>query len=199
MTAANKKGVNRYRYLDEHKNYCFKYYYKMFGKDDASYKSVVAKIAYYKNSKKNYMDKRLYSYVMYELINRLLFMMLEEGEIIIMPGIGNLMIVGEKKKPYIDKDGNVVIRNKKNMSATFKLWKKNPELRGKKYIYYMNEHTDGYYYRTHLQRNKNLKNLKFFKPTSKKRFRVIMYNWLIDKNRTVDYIKLGKNKRLEYV
>jgi len=59
-------------------------------------------------------------------------------------GLGTLCITKYKQRTKVRRDGT--INHKINYAETVKLWKANPELRKKKYIYADTESTGGYVY-----------------------------------------------------
>lgn len=76
-----------------------------------------------------------------------------------LPKINMLLQVLKHKSDPIRNNGEI---NPKSFSvdwkATRQFWLNNPELKNKKYIYHLNDHTDGYIYRVTLKRR-----LPFFK------------------------------------
>ena len=79
--------------------------------------------------------------------------------------MGTIQIIGKQRPLSIDENGN--IKGIVDWGETTKLWKNNPELKYKDYLYYENDHTDGYMYKiTWSYRNARgkYKLLYVFKP-----------------------------------
>ena len=65
--------------------------------------------------------------------------------------LGNLQLYKEKREVYINEKGEVINDLPINHRETWKLWHKNPELKNKTYIRYVNKHSDGFMFRTSYQ------------------------------------------------
>lgn len=75
------------------------------------------------------------------LANKLLL-----GKRVTLPNImGSLCFLGKKANFKFDENGNIK-GLPINWGETNKLWKDKPELKGKNYVYFTNEHTEGYIY-----------------------------------------------------
>lgn len=62
-------------------------------------------------------------------------------------GLGELIVTKKKKSVFLNEEGNVVNDMPVDMAETYKLWRENPSLKGKRFVRYMNDHSDGYQYR----------------------------------------------------
>lgn len=115
---------------------------------------------------------------------------LAKGEpIYLKKQIGNLQLYKEKREVTINEKGEVLNKLPINLPETFKLWKQRPELKHKKYIRFLNKHSDGFYFSFSYQLSKaNYKykyvyNFKFNATLKKKLYKNII-------NKEVDaYIK----------
>lgn len=115
---------------------------------------------------------------------------LSSGEpIYLKKQLGNLQLYKERREVSINKDGEIVNNLPINLPETFKLWKQKPELKHKKYIRFLNKHSDGFYFSFSYQLSKANYPNKFiynfhFNATLKK----MLYKNILDKK--VDaYIK----------
>jgi|AntDeeMinimDraft_6_1070357.scaffolds.fasta_scaffold05246_3 hypothetical protein len=68
--------------------------------------------------------------------------------------LGNLQLYKEKRRVYIDENGELVNELPVNWTETFKLWKNKPDLKNKTYIRYTNKHSDGFVFTTSYQISK---------------------------------------------
>lgn len=90
---------------------------------------------------------------------------LDGNEIVFPSNLGTLSIVGEKQKIRYDEDGNIT-GLPVDWKSTREMWEESPETKNKKYVYFLNSHTDGYRYKYVWNRNtaivkyKNLYTLK---------------------------------------
>jgi len=81
--------------------------------------------------------------------------------------LGTLRPEKELRELDIKEDGTIINNLPINKAETFKLWRKKPELKGKTFIRYTNQHSDGYYYtlnwiRSHAKfKNKLIYNFQF--------------------------------------
>lgn len=86
------------------------------------------------------------------------------GEHIEIPKVGKFGIIGKK----VNLNPKGTHRGGVDWPLTMDLWERKPETRNKKFIRYMNDHTDNYYFRFAWSK-KNVKNrfkdLFNFKPT----------------------------------
>lgn len=63
-------------------------------------------------------------------------------------GIGSVKITKFKVKNKFKENGSLDLnRYKKDWKSTYELWDENPELYGKTFVYYTQEHTEGFSYR----------------------------------------------------
>lgn len=102
-------------------------------------KTVAKKAQKFKISRKEYKD------ICKEYIKVIVNLMLEKGQTIKLPyGLGELKI---RRSLTIPEFGLAKSDRKLKIDwfNTNKLWKDNPELRKVQYVYYLNEHSDGWY------------------------------------------------------
>ena len=80
---------------------------------------------------------------------------IHEGETVSLPaGMGQIEIVGQKKRVTVDEDGQIYGLST-DWVKTFKLWNDNPEAKiKKKRIYHFNEHSKGIRYRFAWTKNR---------------------------------------------
>lgn len=109
-------------------------------------------------------------------------------------GLGSLKVVKKKKNGYIlDDEGNVIEKDLViDRRRTWQLWKNNPKAReDKKYVYHLNEHTDGYVYRFFWDRKgvsvQNITSYKFNTIRANKRW---LYSILTDEDLEVDFFEI---------
>lgn len=80
---------------------------------------------------------------------------LYEGTYFTLPyKLGDFYIRKYKPLVKIDKDGNIVMTNRRSVDykSTNQLWKDYPELKHKQRVYYDNLHTDGYMFKFNWRR-----------------------------------------------
>lgn len=101
---------------------------------------------YYRNIHKGTILKPMYRKIIKDFFIELTKSLIKGSFISIPYGLGNLYIGKYKPSIAINKDGKAYVKGNKavDYKATKALWKTNPELKSKKYIYYENTHTDGY-------------------------------------------------------
>lgn len=121
---------------------------------------------YLKNSSNKSLEKS--EYIKYNnLFNKFLISKVLQGfEVALPKDIGTLSVIGNKQKPRLDSEGNI-IGLAPNWVETNKLWKENEEARkNKKIVYFMNHHSDGVKYRYLWSRAKvSLKNKTLYSLT----------------------------------
>lgn len=90
-------------------------------------------------------------------------------------GLGNLMLNKFLPKVELGEDGKIKKNNLMvNYHATRQLWDKHPELKHKKYVRFLNEHSEGYVYSLYFQASKatnkfkSIYNFKFNATLKKK-------------------------------
>ena len=183
----------RARHTEAHKHYkewLIKQYVPEHKLDDLPPKNTGSFLCRYKETRNKFLDYSKYNDVLNDILDNMMDLMIYDGMLIDIPYLGTLGVVGSRKKPRLDKNGKLIVYNKINKYATFNLWKKEPELKGKKYIYYMNEQTNGFTYRTHWFKSASLRNHKFYKLKTSKYFKKCLHEWILSPNREFDYYKL---------
>lgn len=112
--------------------------------------------------------------------------------------LGVLSIIKIKRNQCeIDENGNL---NKSGMvidrPRTWALWKVNPKAREeKKYVYHLNEHTDGYLYKYSWEKKgANVPNIMSYKFNPIRANKKWLYDVLTDEELKVDYFEI-KNKK----
>lgn len=88
--------------------------------------------------------------------------------------LGNLRLTKEKREIRVDEEGNIINNLPINLPETLKLWKAKPELKQKKFIRFINKHSDGYLFRLSYQiskanyKYKNIYNFRYNATLKKK-------------------------------
>ena len=76
--------------------------------------------------------------------------------------LGNLYLNKEKKEVFLDSNGKIINKLPVNIRDTSELWKTNPELKGKVFVRYINDHSDNCVFSLHYEvskavfKNKNI-------------------------------------------
>lgn len=84
-------------------------------------------------------------------------LIVEEGfEFSIPYGIGKLAVYKYKPEIKPRKNNPKLLTLPINPRATAELWRKSPELKGNKYVYYLNNNTDGYICKPFYTKNKDM-------------------------------------------
>lgn len=97
-------------------------------------------------------DRKLYRSVVNDLFLFMRETLFREGIVKIPERLGSIYIIGIKNKLKFDDKGRVCNR-KPNWFETKKLWEEDEEAKkNKQLIYYMNEHTDGVFYRSNWKK-----------------------------------------------
>lgn len=105
-----------------------------------------------------------------DLFNTKLINEVYKGAYVTLPyTLGDLFIYKYKKKIYFDSEGNILNKNKSNLTdykATKELWKEYPELEHKQWVYYDNSHTDNFKFAISWKRYHTIRMHKLynFKP-----------------------------------
>lgn len=98
-----------------------------------------------KKAQKFKIGEKEYKEISKEYINTIVDLMLEKGQVITLPyGLGDLKIRRSLTIPEFglsNSDRDLKI----DWFSTNKLWRENPELKKKQYVYFLNEHSDGWY------------------------------------------------------
>lgn len=68
--------------------------------------------------------------------------------------LGNLQLLKEKREITINAKGEIKNDLPINFRETFKLWKEKPELKNKRFIRYVNDHSDGFLFKLRYQLSK---------------------------------------------
>lgn len=109
-------------------------------------------------------------------------------------GLGMLSIMKVKKHGYIlDDNGEVIsIDLVKDRLRTWDLWQNDPKAREeKRYIYFLNEHTDGYVYRyAWTKKGVNIPNYRSYSFSPTRSNKKWLYEVLTDDNLDVDYFEI---------
>lgn len=112
-------------------------------------------------SKVDFVKKHILSYVYYRLKDTgitykqvsdvltryqgLLAKDIENGKLVVFrEGLGSLQLSKIKRTIEVDEDGNIINNMPIDINRTMKFWKEHPEHKNKKYIRFINEHSDGY-------------------------------------------------------
>lgn len=101
---------------------------------------------HYRTYRKGIINKPLYRLIIKDFFKELVNY-IYKGILIDLPnGLGGFYIQKYKQKISIDKNDNAYHKGYSvvDWKNTNLLWKDNPELRGKTYLFYENKHTDGY-------------------------------------------------------
>jgi hypothetical protein len=83
--------------------------------------------------------------------------------------LGDLYVVKTKKKVYINEDGDLVNNLPIDQAGTMKLWKEDPQLKGKTFLRHINAHSDGFLFKLKYDKfrfkliNKSVYSFKFNK------------------------------------
>ena len=116
---------------------------------------------------KPYFDisKDLYRKVCYEMSELILKELIFNNYKYQMPcGMGWMDIVKKKYKLPLNPDGTICKRKMKiDWGRTNKYWKEHPEMHGKKMIYHLNEHSDGYIARFRWHRKSRIKGISAYR------------------------------------
>lgn len=152
----------------------------------------------YYNSKDYYkfFKKRMpgYSPGVFRSVNRdfnkiLRDLLVEEGfEWNMFGNIGRLAVY--KYKPEIKRREDGRLSLPINAKATGKLWKEKPELKKKKYVYHLNEHSDGYvckifWVRHQIKTSLHHRNLMMFIPS--REFKRMVYRGIVQRQTHENY------------
>lgn len=121
---------------------------------------------------------------------------LVEGNDILLPNkLGSLMLRKRKCTVKIDPETNEIINTFPiNIAESVKLWNSKPELRGKKFVRYTNEHSKNYTFTLSyglskaMFTNKQIYSFQYSKGVKKKLHEAIM------DNRTDAYLKYNHNE-----
>lgn len=115
-------------------------------------------------------------------------------------GLGVMQIIKIKKTNIVLDDKGNIIENDLviNRVATWKLWDKDPKAKAEhKYVYHLNEHTDGYVYKFRWNKYRaavnNITSYKFNPTRSNKQW---LNNILMDKDLEVDFFELKTKKNV---
>jgi hypothetical protein len=80
--------------------------------------------------------------------------------------LGDLYVVKTKRKVYVNEEGDLINNLPIDQNRTMKLWREQPELKGKTFIRHINSHSDGFLFKLKYEKFKfQLKNksVYFFK------------------------------------
>lgn len=87
-----------------------------------------------------------------------------DGHEVYLPYIGKFQVVGDKFRP--DKPGANI-----NWPESKKMWAEYPELKGKQFVLYLNEHTNGYWFGLQWTKAKLIRNIRGYKFSTVATFR----------------------------
>lgn len=109
-----------------------------------------------------------------------------------MPHLGYRIKIVKFKRNPLDKDGNFIPYSfPVDWKETRALWKEHPELKQKKLIYILNDHTDGYIYKIKMfPASKVFWHTKFYKFTPSATFKQNLTKILKDPYNKQDYYEL---------
>jgi hypothetical protein len=105
-----------------------------------------------------YMRRTMYSDILREFNTAIADCLLYEAFEFILPcNLGKISIRKKKPEVTVDDNGNIINRLPVDRKATHELWEEDPQAKAdKKYIYHLNEHSNGYI-ATFYYRKKNAK------------------------------------------
>lgn len=113
-------------------------------------------------------------------------------------GLGTLWINKIKKHGTIlDDQGNIIYRDLvKDKKRTFDLWKEDPVAKKeRKFIYNLNEHTDGYVYKyVWSKRGVNIRNASFYRFRPSRANKLLLRDVLTNDDLQVDFFEYKKYK-----
>jgi len=125
----------------------------------------------YSRIKKIYPD--ITQAMVVKIINRYFELTQEDlalGNTVSLGGIiGDLYVVKTKRKVYINEEGDLVNDLPIDQSKTMKLWREQPNLKGKTFVRHTNSHSDGYLFKLKYDKfkfalkNKSVYSFKFSK------------------------------------
>jgi hypothetical protein len=152
---------------------------------------------YIKYVKKNKLgDKYLISQELYSNILNMIHLKIKDAIlkniVFKMPHLGYRIKIIKRKINPLDKDGNFIPYSfPVDWKETRALWKANPQLKNKKLIYHLNDHTDGHIYRIRMFPSAKVHwHTKFYKFSAAEPFKRELSRILKDPYNKQDYYEL---------
>ena len=112
--------------------------------------------------------------------------------------LGMLRVIKLKTRGLVyDDNGNLLRKDYvKDFSSTMKLWERDPQAKiDRKYIYFLNEHTDGFVYKFSWNKyTVNIQNIRSYKFKPTRSNKLWLYEVITDDDLDVDYFELKKRK-----